>query len=41
MAIAREKQIKGYSRLKKRELINRFNGDWNDLYTNGAVRVPL
>ena len=40
LAIAREKQIKGYSRIKKKELINKFNSDWNDLYANGIVRVP-
>ncbi len=31
-AIAREKQIKGSSRKKKLELINKFNPLWNDLY---------
>ena len=31
-AIAREKQIKGGSRKKKLELINKFNPGWNDLY---------
>ena len=30
-AIAREKQIKGGSRQKKLDLINRFNPEWNDL----------
>jgi putative endonuclease len=31
-AIAREKQIKGGSRQKKIDLINRFNPEWRDLY---------
>ena len=31
-AIAREKQIKGGSRKKKLELVNKFNPEWNDLY---------
>jgi putative endonuclease len=31
-AIEREKQIKGGSRQKKIDLINRFNPDWHDLY---------
>jgi putative endonuclease len=31
-AIEREKQIKGGSRQKKMDLINRFNSDWHDLY---------
>lgn len=31
-AIAREKQLKGGSRLKKEALINDINPDWNDLY---------
>jgi putative endonuclease len=31
-AIAREKQFKKYGRIKKIELINKFNPDWNDLY---------
>ena len=30
-AIAREKQLKGWSRKKKEELINRVNPQWNDL----------
>ena len=30
-AISREKQIKGGSRAKKRELINSCNPEWNDL----------
>jgi putative endonuclease len=31
-AIMREKQIKGGSRNKKIELINKVNSDWRDLY---------
>ena len=31
-AISREKQIKGGSRRRKIELVNRFNPDWRDLY---------
>ncbi len=32
-AIAREKQIKGGSRRKKLALIESFNPDWRDLYS--------
>ncbi len=32
VAIAREKQIKGGSRQKKIDLINRMNPEWKDLY---------
>ncbi len=31
-AIAREKQIKGWLRQKKIDLINEFNPSWRDLY---------
>lgn len=31
-AIAREKQIKGGSRKKKEDLINKSNSEWKDLY---------
>ena len=31
-AIKREKQIKGWSRKKKLDLINALNPEWNDLY---------
>ena len=31
-AISREKKIKGSSRLRKMDLINSFNPEWNDLY---------
>jgi putative endonuclease len=40
LAIAREKQIKGYSRMKKITLIDQFNIGWNDLYTDGAIKIP-
>ncbi|MBA2657206.1 MAG: GIY-YIG nuclease family protein [Tatlockia sp.] len=32
VAIEREKQIKGWSRKKKDELVNSLNPEWNDLY---------
>lgn len=32
VAIEREKQIKGWSRKKKNDLVNSFNPEWNDLY---------
>lgn len=32
-AIKREKQLKGGSRKKKIELINRFNHEWEDIYS--------
>ena len=31
-AIAREKQIKGWTREKKEKLINNLNAEWKDLY---------
>jgi putative endonuclease len=31
-AIAREKQIKGWSRKKKDDLVNALNPEWDDLY---------
>ncbi len=31
-AIMREKQIKGWSRKKKNDLVNRLNPNWDDLY---------
>jgi len=40
LAIGREKQIKGYSRIKKQELINLFNPQWVDLYNNGKIETP-
>jgi putative endonuclease len=38
-AIAREKQIKGYSRIKKIALISEFNKDWEDLYSKGKIEI--
>lgn len=40
LAIAREKQIKGYSRVKKTALINGKNADWIDLYSNCKIEMP-
>ena len=40
LAIAREKQIKGYSRAKKEKLINEFNPGWQELCNNGVVKKP-
>ena len=40
LAIAREKQIKGYSRIKKINLIDQFNIKWNDLYIDGVIEIP-
>jgi putative endonuclease len=40
LAIAREKQIKGYSRAKKCSLIDQFNKEWKELYFNGKVEPP-
>jgi putative endonuclease len=37
LAIKREKQIKGYSRIKKDNLINSINPGWNDLYSNNKI----
>ena len=34
VAIEREKQIKGWSRKKKHDLINTLNPLWNDLYSS-------
>jgi putative endonuclease len=36
-AIAREKQIKKYSRIKKSALIEKFNKDWKELYQDGKI----
>jgi putative endonuclease len=38
LAIAREKQIKGFSRVKKENLINQSNPGWNELYCNGLIK---
>jgi putative endonuclease len=40
LAIAREKQIKGYYRTKKNVLIDKFNPEWQDLYINGKIIIP-
>jgi len=37
-AIAREKQIKKWSRQKKEDLINRSNPNWQDLYGENCWR---
>jgi putative endonuclease len=37
LAIAREKQIKGYLRAKKIKIIDQFNSEWKDLYSTGKV----
>ena len=39
-AIAREKQIKGYSRAKKDELINTFNPEWKHLHDGVKSVLP-
>jgi putative endonuclease len=39
-AIAREKQIKGYSRQKKNALIGNFNTGWKELFIDGKIEVP-
>jgi putative endonuclease len=39
-AIAREKQIKGYSRMKKNALIDKFNKEWIELYSDGKLKIP-
>ena len=41
LAIAREKQIKGYSRVKKIALIDSLNSGWIDLYKNGKIDMAL
>ena len=40
LAIAREKQIKGYSRMKKVALIDKFNKEWKELCHDGNVEIP-
>ena len=37
MAIAREKQIKAGSRLKKKQMVQGFNSTWRDLFNDVAV----
>jgi putative endonuclease len=39
-AISREKQIKGYSRIKKSALINQLNKEWKELYNGGKISIP-
>jgi putative endonuclease len=34
LAIAKEKQIKGYSRIKKTALIEKLNKEWKELSCN-------
>ena len=38
--IAREKQIKGYSRVKKEALINAFNPEWKHLHDGVKTIMP-
>lgn len=40
-AIKREKQIKGYSRRKKVELIEGFNRGWAELFEEGKIHLPV
>ncbi|MEO5570380.1 MAG: hypothetical protein ABIT08_11470 [Bacteroidia bacterium] len=40
LAIAREKQLKGYSRTKKDMLVNQFNREWQELYDKGKIESP-
>jgi len=40
-AIAREKQIKGFSRAKKLALINEVNSDWKELLHTGLTKTRL
>jgi putative endonuclease len=40
VAIAREKQIKGYSRGKKISLINKFNPSWVELHNKKSIVNP-
>jgi len=40
-AIAREKQIKGFSKEKKLALINKVNNDWKELSHTGLFMNPL
>jgi putative endonuclease len=41
LAISREKQIKGYSRVKKVALINIFNKQWKDLNSNERFEISV
>ena len=40
LAIAREKQIKGYSRTKKIALIDKINKEWKELSLDGKREAP-
>jgi putative endonuclease len=40
-AIAREKQIKGFSREKKLALINKVNNEWKELSYTGLFKTRL
>ena len=40
-AIDREKQIKGYSRGKKKALVDQFNKEWKELYNDGKIEIPF
>jgi putative endonuclease len=40
LAIAREKQIKGYSRTKKDALIQAFNPNWKHLHDGLKISMP-
>ena len=40
LAIAREKQLKGYSRTKKITLVDQFNKEWKELYHDGNIYNP-
>ena len=39
LAIAREKQIKGYSRAKKNILIEKLNSGWLNLYSKESAKI--
>ena len=41
LAIAREKQIKGYSRAKKKALVEQFNKEWKELYNGEKSRNSI
>ncbi len=41
MAIAREKQIKKYSRIKKETLIDSLNEKWMDLYMDEKINWDI
>jgi putative endonuclease len=41
LAIAREKQIKGYSRAKKLALIDQFNKEWKELGFDGKLNFSI